>query len=58
MKQTSISYNIMNFSTIVTADRVVVLDYGRLVEARTHADLMTGEGTYARIIRVQRDVIA
>ena len=48
----------MNFSTIVTADRVVVLDYGRLVEVGTHADLMTGEGTYARIIQVQRDVIA
>lgn len=45
-------------STIATADRVVVLDHGRVVEAGTHADLMTGEGTYARIIRVQRDVIA
>lgn len=45
-------------STIASADRVVVLDHGRVVEAGTHADLMTGEGTYARIIQVQRDVIA
>ena len=45
-------------STIATADKVVVLDHGRVVESGTHADLMGGEGMYARIIRVQRDVIA
>jgi len=45
-------------STITTADKVVVLDHGRVVESGTHADLMGGEGMYARIIRVQRDVIA
>ncbi|MEA1906324.1 MAG: thiol reductant ABC exporter subunit CydC [Euryarchaeota archaeon] len=45
-------------STIATADKVVVLDHGRVVEAGTHDDLMGGEGMYARIIRVQRDVIA
>ena len=45
-------------STIATADKVVVLDHGQVVESGTHADLMGGEGMYARIIRVQRDVIA
>ena len=45
-------------STIATADKVVVLDHGRVVESGTHADLMGGDGMYARIIRVQRDVIA
>jgi ABC-2 type transport system ATP-binding protein len=45
-------------STIATADHVVVLDHGRVVEVGTHADLVTNEGTYARIIRVQHDVIA
>ena len=44
-------------STIATADRVVVLDHGRVVESGTHAELMKGENMYARIIRVQRDVI-
>jgi len=44
-------------STIANADRVVVLDHGRVVESGTHADLMKGENMYARIIRVQRDVI-
>ena len=45
-------------STITTADKVVVLDHGRVVEAGTHDDLAAREGMYARIIRVQRDVIA
>lgn len=44
-------------STIANADRVVVLDHGRVVESGTHADLTKGESMYARIIRVQRDVI-
>jgi len=45
-------------STIIAADKVVVLDHGRVVEAGTHADLLTKEGLYARIIAAQRDVIA
>jgi len=44
-------------STIVTADKVVVLDHGQVVETGTHDDLAAREGMYARIIRVQRDVI-
>ena len=44
-------------STIVTADRVIVMDHGQVVENGTHTDLMDGEGMYARIISVQRNVI-
>ena len=36
------------------ADRVVVLDRGRILEQGTHAELSTGNGLYARIYRAQR----
>ena len=36
------------------ADLVVVLDHGRILEQGTHADLMFGNGLYARIYRAQR----
>lgn len=35
-------------STIRNANRVVVLDHGRVVEAGTHTDLLSAGGTYAR----------
>lgn len=34
-------------STAVTADKVVVVDDGRVVEVGTHADLLTRDGAYA-----------
>jgi subfamily B ATP-binding cassette protein MsbA len=40
-------------STVLRADRVVVLDRGRVVEEGTHADLLLREGTYARLYRGQ-----
>ncbi len=40
-------------STVLRADRLVVLDRGRIVEEGTHADLVLGEGTYARLYRGQ-----
>ena len=40
-------------STVLRADRLVVLDRGRIVEEGTHADLLLGEGTYARLYRGQ-----
>lgn len=40
-------------STIVTADEIVVLDGGRIVETGTHADLIGLNGYYARQWQVQ-----
>ena len=40
-------------TTVLRADRVVVLDRGRVVEEGTHSSLMTTEGVYARLYRGQ-----
>jgi ABC-type multidrug transport system fused ATPase/permease subunit len=40
-------------STIVNADRIVVLEHGRIVETGRHADLMANEGKYYSLYELQ-----
>jgi ABC-type multidrug transport system fused ATPase/permease subunit len=41
------------FSTVRMADRIVVLDGGKVVETGTHAELLAKDGLYARMFRLQ-----
>jgi ATP-binding cassette subfamily B protein len=41
------------FSTVRMADRIVVLEEGRLVEEGNHAQLMTLGGRYAAMFEMQ-----
>ena len=40
-------------STIERADRIVVLDRGRIVESGTHAELLARGGVYEKLYRIQ-----
>jgi subfamily B ATP-binding cassette protein MsbA len=40
-------------STIKTADRILVLDQGRIVESGSHSQLMASEGLYRRLYEMQ-----
>ncbi len=43
------------FSTVRMADRIVVLESGRVVESGTHAELMVRQGGYAELYTLQAD---
>jgi ABC-type multidrug transport system fused ATPase/permease subunit len=40
-------------STIRNADKIIVMDQGRVLEVGSHADLLRRDGHYARLVRLQ-----
>jgi ABC-type multidrug transport system fused ATPase/permease subunit len=44
-------------STVQNADRILVLELGRVVEQGRHAQLLAKGGVYARIFELQRDEV-
>ncbi len=45
-------------STVRDADRIVVLDHGRIVESGTHSALMEAKGAYSELVARQSDAAA
>ena len=41
------------FSTVIAADRIYVMDGGRVIETGNHKELLTKDGAYARLYAVQ-----
>jgi ATP-binding cassette, subfamily B, bacterial len=45
-------------STLRNADRILVMNHGKLVEQGSHAELMKQDGLYAKLVRIQTDLAA
>jgi ATP-binding cassette, subfamily B, bacterial len=43
-------------STLRNANRILVFDRGQLIEHGTHAELLSKDGTYAKLVRIQTSV--
>ncbi|KAL3526386.1 hypothetical protein ACH5RR_011042 [Cinchona calisaya] len=44
-------------STVEVADRILVMDAGQIVEVGNHNDLLSKDGVYARLWRIQADAL-
>ncbi len=42
-------------STVIDADRIVVLESGAVAETGSHAALLAGNGIYAELVRAQQE---
>ena len=45
-------------ATVLKADRIIVMDEGRIVETGTHQELVKNKGLYARLAELQFDAAA
>lgn len=45
-------------STVRAADKIIVMDSGRVVEVGNHSELLQSDGMYARLIKMKSDAIS